>query len=293
MARTPKTDSVTEGKRPAAKAEPASRGEAPVKPRAAAKPAAPKAAARPVAPTRPAARSTTPPTAKAAASARPAASSKPAARGAKAAEAPRPAAKLAAAKAARPAAKAAPTSRARPASRNSAPEPTGRARTTLGAGNAQVKPRTRPAKPSPEAEALAAAEPKRPRTRKRPASLSPDRLETLVTAARKSLEDDKAEDIKVLDVTGRASFTDRIIIATGLADRQIQAMATHLEEALAKEGLKLKRNAIEASPDWVLIDCGDMVIHLFKPEARDSFRLEKMWGEDSPKADSGTGYEPT
>ncbi|MBC7433234.1 MAG: ribosome silencing factor [Rubritepida sp.] len=122
--------------------------------------------------------------------------------------------------------------------------------------------------------------------------MAPDRLEQLVAAVRKSLEDDKAEDVKVLDVTGRASFTDRIIIATGLADRQISAMATHLEEALAKEGMKLKRNAIEASPDWVLIDCGDLVIHLFKPEARDTFRLEKMWGEDSPKADAGSGYEP-
>ena len=156
-----------------------------------------------------------------------------------------------------------------------------------------MKPRARPTpKVTTEAEALAAAEPKRPRARKRPAPMAPDRLEQLVAAVRKSLEDDKAEDVKVLDVTGRASFTDRIIIATGLADRQISAMATHLEEALAKEGMKLKRNAIEASPDWVLIDCGDLVIHLFKPEARDTFRLEKMWGEDSPKADAGSGYEP-
>lgn len=169
-----------------------------------------------------------------------------------------------------------------------------RARASLGAGNAQVKPRTSSISPADShvAEAIAAAEPKRPRGRKRAAPISPDRLELLVSAARRSLEDDKAEDIKVLDVTGRASFTDRIIIATGLADRQIQAMATHLEEALAKEGLKLKRSAIEASADWVLIDCGDMVIHLFKPEARETFRLEKMWGDDSPKADSGSGYEP-
>lgn len=196
--------------------------------------------------------------------------------------------------------KAAPT---RPAAKPASPPPP-RARTALGSGNVQAKPRATPRRAvtpadilaaeaqAAQAEAMAAAGPKRPRARKRAAPLSPDRLETLVAAARKSLEDDKAEDIKVLDVTGRSSFTDRIIIATGLADRQISAMATHLEEALAKEGMKLKRNAIEASPDWVLIDCGDMVIHLFKPEARDTFRLEKMWGEDSPKADSGSGYEP-
>jgi ribosome silencing factor RsfS/YbeB/iojap len=196
------------------------------------------------------------------------------------------------------AAKAPARATAKPAARprKSAAEavPAGRARTSLGAGNAQVKPRASKISPADikVAEAMAAAEPKRVRGRKRPAPLSPDRLELLVTAAKKSLEDDKAEDIKVLDVTGRASYADRIIIATGLADRQIQAMATHLQEALAKEGMKLKRDAIQASSEWVLIDCGDMVIHLFKPEARETFRLEKMWGDDSPKAESGSGYEP-
>ena len=86
----------------------------------------------------------------------------------------------------------------------------------------------------------------------------------------------------MLDVTGRASFTDRMVIATGLAERQIQAMATHLEEALEKNGLKLRRDAIQGSPDWVLIDAGDMVIHLFRPEARATYALERMWGPDSP-----------
>jgi ribosome silencing factor RsfS/YbeB/iojap len=106
----------------------------------------------------------------------------------------------------------------------------------------------------------------------------------------KSLEEDKAEDVTVLDVTGRASFTDRMVIATGLADRQIQAMATHLDEALAKEGYKLNRNAIQGGEEWVLIDCGDMVIHLFKGgEARMKYDLEKMWGPDSPQGEPGPG----
>jgi ribosome-associated protein len=98
----------------------------------------------------------------------------------------------------------------------------------------------------------------------------------------------------VLDVTGRASFTDRMVIATGLAERQIQAMATHLEEALEKNGLKLRRDAIQGSPDWVLIDAGDMVIHLFRPEARATYALERMWGPDSPvgePAATGDGGE--
>jgi ribosome silencing factor RsfS/YbeB/iojap len=116
--------------------------------------------------------------------------------------------------------------------------------------------------------------------------VEPALLDRLVEAARKSLEDDKAEAITVLDVTGRADYADRLVIATGLADRQIQAMATHLEDAFEKEGLKLRRDSIQASPDWVLIDAGDLVIHLFKPEARALYALERMWGPDSPSAEA-------
>ena len=308
MARTPKTSPSPEAEKPR---------RAPAKPSAAApkakattaKSAAAQAPVRAVAKPAPARAAATKPAAAKAVPGRAAAkpvAAKPAAEKASARGAAKPvAAKTAPARAgakpaaAKPAAAKAPArATAKPAARprKSAAEavPAGRARTSLGAGNAQVKPRASKISPADikVAEAMAAAEPKRVRGRKRPAPLSPDRLELLVTAAKKSLEDDKAEDIKVLDVTGRASYADRIIIATGLADRQIQAMATHLQEALAKEGMKLKRDAIQASSEWVLIDCGDMVIHLFKPEARETFRLEKMWGDDSPKAESGSGYEP-
>ena len=134
-------------------------------------------------------------------------------------------------------------------------------------------------------KALTAAGPakaKAPPRARRPKA-PPERVEELVTAVRISLEDDKAEDIQVLDVTGRASFTDRMIIATGQVERQLQAMATHLEEALEKAGLKLRRDKIQGSPDWVLIDAGDLVVHLFKPEARATYALERMWGPDSPR----------
>ena len=107
----------------------------------------------------------------------------------------------------------------------------------------------------------------------------------LLAAAVKSLEDDKAEELVVLDVTGKASFADRMIIASGQVERQLQAMATHLVEALGKAGLKLRRDAIQASPDWVLIDAGDIIIHLFRPEARETYALERMWGPGSPAAE--------
>jgi ribosome silencing factor RsfS/YbeB/iojap len=136
---------------------------------------------------------------------------------------------------------------------------------------------------------LSAAGPDRQAARPRKPKTAPERVEELVAAARASLEDDKAGDIQVLDVTGRASFTDRMIIATGLVERQIQAMATHLEEALERVGLKLRRDAIQGSPDWVLIDAGDLVVHLFKPEARATYALERMWGPFSPREDAAGG----
>jgi ribosome silencing factor RsfS/YbeB/iojap len=137
------------------------------------------------------------------------------------------------------------------------------------------------------ATASGAGAPRRPRTKRAPGD--PGRLERLVAAAVKSLEDDKAEDVLVLDVTSRASYADRLVIATGLADRQIQAMAAHLDEALGKEGLRLRRDAIQGSDDWVLIDAGDLVIHLFKPEKRAEIALEKMWGPDSPPPEPSGG----
>nr|WP_255575461.1 ribosome silencing factor [Caldovatus aquaticus] len=116
--------------------------------------------------------------------------------------------------------------------------------------------------------------------------VAPALLDRLVAAARQSLEDDKAENVVVLDVTGRADYADRLIIATGLSDRQLRAMAQHLEEALEKAGLRLTRDRIQSSPDWVLIDAGDLVIHLFRPETRAHYALEKMWGPGSPEAEA-------
>ncbi|MCQ8241748.1 ribosome silencing factor [Rhizosaccharibacter radicis] len=115
----------------------------------------------------------------------------------------------------------------------------------------------------------------------------PSVLEKYVAVITASLEDDKAEDIVVLDLAGRAAFADRMVIATGLADRQISAMASHLEDKLEEAGLK--RVLIEGAggSDWVLIDAGDVVIHLFKPDARALYALEKMWGHDLDEPPAG------
>jgi ribosome-associated protein len=99
-----------------------------------------------------------------------------------------------------------------------------------------------------------------------------------------SLEDDKAEDVITLDLAGKATFCDRMVIATGLADRQISAMAEHLTEKLYEAGLKRVQVEGAGGSDWVLIDAGDIVVHLFKPEARAMYALEKMWGADLDEA---------
>jgi ribosome-associated protein len=99
-----------------------------------------------------------------------------------------------------------------------------------------------------------------------------------------SLEGDKAEDIVALDLAGRASFADRMVIATGIADRQIASMATHLEEKLHAAGIRRVQTEGAGGADWVLIDAGDIIVHLFKPSARAMYALEKMWGADLDEA---------
>ena len=99
-----------------------------------------------------------------------------------------------------------------------------------------------------------------------------------------SLEDDKAENLVTMDLSGKATFCDRMVIASGLADRQISAMAEHLREKLKEAGLGRVQIEGAGGSDWVLIDAGDIVVHLFKPDARTMYALEKMWGEDLDEA---------
>lgn len=111
-----------------------------------------------------------------------------------------------------------------------------------------------------------------------------DQLQRLIVA---SLEDDKAEAVVTLDLAGRAAFCDRMVVASGLADRQIAAMAEHLVEKLHQAGLKRVQVEGAGGSDWVLIDAGDIVVHLFKPEARAMYALEKMWSADLDEVAGG------
>ena len=96
----------------------------------------------------------------------------------------------------------------------------------------------------------------------------------LVTA---SLDDDKADDVVVIDLSGKSEIADFMVIATGASNRQVSAMAGHLLEKLKSAkvpGVKVEGAVVG---DWVLIDGGDVVVHLFRPEARAFYDLEKAW----------------
>ncbi|MGK9168214.1 ribosome silencing factor [Inquilinus limosus] len=104
-------------------------------------------------------------------------------------------------------------------------------------------------------------------------------LETTLT----SLDDDKAEDVVVIDLTGRSSIADSLVIASGRSSRQVAAMAEHLLEKLKPLAPGPLQVEGQARGDWVLIDAGDVVIHLFRPEVRDFYALEKMWADDAER----------
>jgi ribosome-associated protein len=92
-----------------------------------------------------------------------------------------------------------------------------------------------------------------------------------------SLEDDKAEDVIDIPLTGKSEMADHMIVASGRSSRQVTAMAEHLADKLKQEAGVLARTEGRDTGDWVLIDCGDVIVHLFRPEVRDFYQLEKMW----------------
>lgn len=92
-----------------------------------------------------------------------------------------------------------------------------------------------------------------------------------------SLDDDKAEDITTIDLRGKSAMADHMVICSGRSTRQVSALAQKLLDRL-KEAFRLSaRSEGKETGDWVLIDTGDVVVHIFRPEVRDFYQLEKMW----------------
>lgn len=104
-----------------------------------------------------------------------------------------------------------------------------------------------------------------------------------------SLEDDKAEDLVVIDLAEKSSIADFMVIASGRSSRQVGAMTEHLREKLKAAGVKGVATEGAARCDWVLLDAGDILVHLFRPEVRTFYNLEKMWGLDLPEPERSDG----
>lgn len=103
----------------------------------------------------------------------------------------------------------------------------------------------------------------------------PDSLHALVLG---SLDDDQAQELVSIPLEGKSSIADHMVIASGRSTRQVTAMAQKLAERIKQAGFGHAR--IEGLPaaDWVLVDAGDVVVHLFRPEVRSFYNLERMWG---------------
>lgn len=92
-----------------------------------------------------------------------------------------------------------------------------------------------------------------------------------------SLHDDKAEDVVQIDLRGKSEIADYMVIASGRSTRQVGAMADHLIDTLKQDHGRSCRVEGKDAGDWVLVDVGDVVVHVFRPEVRDFYQLEKMW----------------
>lgn len=113
----------------------------------------------------------------------------------------------------------------------------------------------------------------------------------LLTIVSGSLEGDKAEDIVIIELAGKSSLADYMVIATGASRRQVGTMAEHLREKLKGAGLKGVSIEGKENCDWVLIDAGDIVVHLFRPEVRAFYALERMWGQPQAVTASESGAQ--
>ncbi|MGA3306312.1 MAG: ribosome silencing factor [Stellaceae bacterium] len=117
-----------------------------------------------------------------------------------------------------------------------------------------------------------------PAAKRKPAAAGP--VKALLKLIEQALEDGQAEMTVVIDLQGKSSIADYMLVASGRSQRQVAALAERLLATLRAKGHR--RVSAEGLPhgDWVLIDAGDVIVHLFRPESRSRYNLEKMWGED-------------
>ena len=141
---------------------------------------------------------------------------------------------------------------------------------------AKKKAPVKTAKPkAAKAAAKPAAKPAAKATVKKVSAASHAQKQTAIIA--KALDDNKAEEIVTLDLADKCSFADFMVVASGRSQRHVAALADHVAHALKQAGMPPLNIEGKDSADWVLIDAGDVVVHLFRPEVRQFYNIEKMW----------------
>lgn len=111
--------------------------------------------------------------------------------------------------------------------------------------------------------------------------------EQMLALVLKSLEDDKAEDVVVISLSGKSQMADNMVVCSGRSTRQVAAISEKLTDKLKQEMGVFSKLEGKGQGDWVLIDAGDVIVHVFRPEVREFYQLEKMWMEPSA-ADAAT-----
>ncbi|WP_207797067.1 ribosome silencing factor [Shimia abyssi] len=101
--------------------------------------------------------------------------------------------------------------------------------------------------------------------------------EALLARILTSLDEDKAEDVVQIDLRGKTAIGDYMVICSGRSSRQVNAISEKLADRLKSEFGRLSKVEGKESGDWVLIDTGDVIVHVFRPEVREFYQLEKMW----------------
>ena len=130
-------------------------------------------------------------------------------------------------------------------------------------------------KPAAKKQAARKPAPKKIKKAKQPAPKA--QASELMTRILASLDDDKAEQVVTIDLAGRSSLADAVVIASGRSSRHVAAIADHLARRLKEGGYGTRPIFGAATGDWVLVDAGDVIVHVFRPEVRDYYDLEGMW----------------
>lgn len=156
----------------------------------------------------------------------------------------------------------------------------------------KAAPKKSPAKKAPPRKVAAKKAPaKAPARKKAQRKAPPDKSRQLLDLVTRILDDQQADDVTVIDLAGKSAMADFMVVASGRNPRHIGAMAQNLREKIKGAGLGVPALEGMTNADWVLIDGGDVVVHLFRPEVRGLYNLEKMWSTEFRDVEAEYGLD--